>query len=452
MPHASDTDVSGESGLRETLDSFRARVCRSENLKALGFVVVNGLYDLFPFRQSFLLTGGPGGLKISAISGLADIERHSPFIIWFEQFCCQAAGDLQSPAVIARETLPAGHDLDNWNDWLPEHLLLIPLRGPDRSPCGLLVFACDTLPDTLQLKQLFSAAELAEYALWALSRQGGFFRKLVAEKRKKALLASAAALAALIMLFPVKQSVLADAEIAPLEYSYVTASMDGVIKTVHVKPNQLVQQGELLATLDDTTLRNKLAVSVKTLGVTQTEAFLAQQKAFADAQSKGEMATRQAQVHEKRSETGYLREMLIKTEIRAPRSGIVMFGDASDWEGRPVMTGERIMQVADADSAGVLVWLPVADAIAMEKGGPIRFFRSSDPLHPLDARILQSSYQSYVAPSGIASYRVLGEFTSRNSSLRIGLKGTAKIYGKRVILAYYLFRRPLAALRQFTGL
>jgi hypothetical protein len=35
---------------------------------------------------------------------------------------------------------------------------------------------------------------------------------------------------------------------------------------------------------------------------------------------------------------------------------------------------------------------------------------------------------------------------------RIGLKGTAKIYGPRVTLFYYIMRRPLAALRQLVGL
>jgi hypothetical protein len=35
---------------------------------------------------------------------------------------------------------------------------------------------------------------------------------------------------------------------------------------------------------------------------------------------------------------------------------------------------------------------------------------------------------------------------------RIGLRGTAKIYGEKVTLFYYLARRPLAAARQFLGL
>ena len=38
-----------------------------------------------------------------------------------------------------------------------------------------------------------------------------------------------------------------------------------------------------------------------------------------------------------------------------------------------------------------------------------------------------------------------------DATVRIGLRGTAKIYGDRVLLGYYLFRRPLATLRGWTG-
>ena len=34
---------------------------------------------------------------------------------------------------------------------------------------------------------------------------------------------------------------------------------------------------------------------------------------------------------------------------------------------------------------------------------------------------------------------------------RIGSRGTAQIYGENVSLGFYLFRRPLAAVRQWMG-
>ena len=59
---------------------------------------------------------------------------------------------------------------------------------------------------------------------------------------------------------------------------------------------------------------------------------------------------------------------------------------------------------------------------------------------------------------GVEDFRWIGDTTLFWSGLypealpRIGLQATAKIHGRRVTLFYYLFRRPLAQLRQFTGL
>ena len=40
---------------------------------------------------------------------------------------------------------------------------------------------------------------------------------------------------------------------------------------------------------------------------------------------------------------------------------------------------------------------------------------------------------------------------STANKVRLGLHGTAKVYGEEVSLGYYLLRRPLSALRAWTG-
>jgi hypothetical protein len=149
-----------------------------------------------------------------------------------------------------------------------------------------------------------------------------------------------------------------------------------------------------------------------------------------------------------------LDELLQRVEVKAGRDGIAVFGDVDDWQGRPVVTGERILQLADPADAGLLVWLPVADAINLSEGAEVRLYLQTAPLTPLAARIVQTSYQATLSPEGVASYRVRARFDDPATALpvaRIGLKGTAKIHGERAPLAYYLLRRPLAAARAWTG-
>ena len=63
------------------------------------------------------------------------------------------------------------------------------------------------------------------------------------------------------MWIPVRQSVLAPAEIVPLEPTVVRAPLDGVVERIVVQPNQDVAAGEVLLTLDPTQIRNRLDVA-----------------------------------------------------------------------------------------------------------------------------------------------------------------------------------------------
>ncbi len=95
-----------------------------------------------------------------------------------------------------------------------------------------------------------------------------------------------------------------------------------------------------------------------------------------------------------------------RIDVRARHDGVAVFGDPDDWLGRPVITGERIMLLANPDKPGMLIHLPVADAIALDVGAPVKLFLTVKPLSPLDARITETSYQAVLSPEGVASYRL----------------------------------------------
>jgi len=50
------------------------------------------------------------------------------------------------------------------------------------------------------------------------------------------------------------------------------------------------------------------------------------------------------------------------------------------------------------------------------------------------------------------SYKLVSSFEGNKKKPRIGLRGTAKVYGSRVILFYYLFRKPITFIRQLIGI
>ena len=97
------------------------------------------------------------------------------------------------------------------------------------------------------------------------------------------------------------------------------------------------------------------------------------------------------------------------------------------------------------------VQLPVADAIALEVGAPVTLYLTAYPLEPLEGKILETSYQARSTEESVVAYRLLASIEGEGEHRRLGLHGTAKLYGERVALGYYLLRRPIASARAWLG-
>ena len=132
-------------------------------------------------------------------------------------------------------------------------------------------------------------------------------------------------------------------------------------------------------------------------------------------------------------------------------TGIAIIDEVERWKGRPVNTGEAILKVANPDIVKVRILLPVSDAITLQQGTPVKVFLDIDPLHPLHAITEHASYEPVTTPDGTVAYHIIAQLSEHNNPPRIGLQGSAKIYGEEVSLFYYLFRRPITALRQWLG-
>ena len=114
--------------------------------------------------------------------------------------------------------------------------------------------------------------------------------------------------------------------------------------------------------------------------------------------------------------------------------------------------GERIMEIADPSHVEALVDVPVGDAIVLKAGARVKLFLDAEPLKPRDAIIRAADYQARVRPGNVVSFRVVAGIEDGKAPLRLGARGTAQLYGDKVSLGFYMFRRPLTVLRQWTGL
>ena len=205
-------------------------------------------------------------------------------------------------------------------------------------------------------------------------------------------------------------SALGPAEVVALNGFSVASPQDGVIGSFKVKPNEIVKTGDVLFTLDDTTVSNRYIVAEKALAIPKSDALVAEQRAFDDDKSRGDLASAMGRVREKEAELASIEAVMSRVEVKAERDGIAVFADANDWIGKPVQTGERVLFIDNPQDAGLLMWLPVSDAINLELGAPMRIFLNTQPLQPISAKLIETSYQASLSPQNVMAYRIKGAF------------------------------------------
>jgi hypothetical protein len=108
------------------------------------------------------------------------------------------------------------------------------------------------------------------------------------------------------------------------------------------------------------------------------------------------------------------------------------------------------MRIAAEDDVEVKAWLAVGDAIVLPVGAPVSLYLNSSPLFSVSAQVRYVAHDAVQRPDGSYAYRVRAGLSDKTTH-RVGLKGTAKLSGQWVPLAYWVLRRPVAAVRQMIG-
>lgn len=428
----------------------RAREAKS--IEALGFVMVNESLQVLTYRQAALWcvdSAMLGAGRVAAVSGLPQPNPAAPYSLWLERlFLALVKQTPQSgPQICCARDFP---ELETeWAEWFPAHALWVPLAHGDAPLAGLLLAA----DEAWQTHDLAIAAELASCYAHALAafmpRRESWLRNMLGHARSYRrvwLLVLAAAL------FPVQQSVLAPAEVVPKDPFLVRAPQDGVVERMLVLPNQVVVAGTPLFALDQTVVHTRHAIARQAYDTAQEEYRQSAQIAVTDDRGKLEMSLRRGVMEEKSVELAYSAELLGRVQVAAERTGVAVFSDVNDWEGKSVVLGERILTLADPAKVELAIDLPVGERYDAQPGATLSLYPDANPLTAYAAVITQAAYSAEPARDGQMVYRLKAEFVGEGVLPRIGLMGVARIHGSRVPLLYFALRRPLTSVRQWLGL
>ncbi|MEJ8855828.1 HlyD family efflux transporter periplasmic adaptor subunit [Variovorax robiniae] len=445
------------------LISVEGSLRQCTRLKALWSHLANEPVVLLPFGQALVFEprhplrdidgrDASGGWRAAAVSALSSVNRDSPMLRWYEDLASRLWADSSDRAAIEIFTLPTHADPGDpcTAEAALRHMMWVPVADVGQVHAGWLL-ARDTEWEEAHRKLAARLAQAYGHGASAIIGRNKPTRDWGRTMRRSALVL--AIIAAMLAFIPVPLTTLAPVEVTPLDPFVVAAPVAGVVERILVEPGAQVKVGDPLVQLVDTALRSDSEVAQQKLEVARAKMLRLQQASMEDATAKRELAIAQSEEAVARAERDYAKAMFDKAVIKAQQPGVALYGDPRDWVGRPVVVGEAIMRVADPSQVEFQLKVPVADAVNLREGAETRVFLDAAPLRPVDAKVVRAAYKAETDPSGVASFIVTARATDASApAARLGLRGTARVYGEQVTLFFYLLRRPITALRQWTGM
>lgn len=426
---------------------------RCADLDALRFAIVNSTRKLAGFDQAFLAEPAVGqSWTITRGSSVASVDRKSDVVrriaSWIE-VCGTTPGKGTGEARLANlaEEAPQAAPA------LPfPHALWLPIKARDGRILAALVALKSEAWRPQHSALLLPLADAYGHAWNALAPKTAAPAARLKGYLTRARLALAAACLALLAAFvPVPMSALAPAEIAAAEPMLVTAPIEGVIADIMVAPGEWVEKGLPILRFVDVKLRNDVEVARRNKAVAEARHFKVMQSSVATQKDMQELATTKAELDVAVAELKFAEDMLARSVIKAERSGLLIYAAKSDWIGKPVAVGERLMEIGDPASTEIKIDMPVTDAIAIDHGSRVSLFLDGSPLSSIEGRVYRTSYRPTPTADQQMAFRVYARFTDATPR-RIGMRGVARVENGTVSLWFYLLRRPISALRQRFGL
>lgn len=461
------------------------RARHADSVAELGFILVNETHALAPYRQAALWFAESG---VKALSGVVSPEANAPFVHWLDRVATSLSRDKSAAPVVVTADLLLAEDAAEWDEWLSAHAIWLPIglsiaAAPSQEASGGLLLSRDEPWQAGEVQLLAEWMDTWHHAWRGKYRPGKADRLMRVLQRPRMPAGEAAppdehpqaqtwrqrlatlvrnawrspvkryaVLLLLCMLIPVRLTVLVPGELVPAQPAAIRAPLEGTVDRFFVVPNQLVKAGAPLFQLDLTALNTKLDVATQGLATAEAEYRQAAQQAVYDARSKTQLAALQGRIVERRTDVEYLQAQLTRAQVVAPLDGIALVDDPAEWIGKPVVTGERVMTIADEHDVEVEAWLTPSDVIDMPAKAAVTLYLNSAPLEPVSASLRYAAHEATLRPDGSFAYRLRAVLGVDEKHPRVGLKGTARVSGGYVPLVYWILRRPLAGIRPWIGL
>lgn len=427
----------------------------AENKDALIFIILNDTIQAIRFDRAVLWDfSNKEKPKILGVSGQTGINKDAKITKQWEALSSKI-NDAKVP-----QKFSATSFTDNgrtWNEYTSEthsNVVWLPIFSNEELVLGLWIegfgqrFQEDAVQDNL--KFLMQYLTPAYGAAWKKLYKKPFFQGMKFGKEQMALVSFAAL--AFLMLVRVPLRVVAPCEVVPNEPFVITAPLEGIVEKVSVEPGVMVQKGTLLYEYDKRLPLRNLNASKKQVQILEEEVKRARTLGLNDEKSLTDLSILPLKLEKEKVNLSYVEWQATQLDQRAPIGGVIMMENPDEWRGKPAKVGERIMSINDPKNTKIKIWIPEDDNIVLDPEKKIKIILNINPARSYEANLQFVANEASLSDLQIPSFVAEASWLKPPEENKIGLQGTAILYGEKVSLFYFLIRKPLAALRHKVGI
>jgi RND family efflux transporter MFP subunit len=215
----------------------------------------------------------------------------------------------------------------------------------------------------------------------------------------------------------------------------LVAPFAGYVGAEYAKAGEIVQEGQVLARLDDQDLRlERLRL------LTQRQQRMSEYDRALAGRQRAEANIIRAQIEQAEAQLALVEEQLARTRIVAPFGGVVVRGNLSQRVGGAVERGEELFQIAPLDAYRVMLEVEEADIgdIALGQSGTLVLASLPDAPQPYRVeRITPVAEQG----GGRNFFRVEAALEGGNDRLRPSMIGVGRtVVGERLLIRIWTRR------------
>jgi RND family efflux transporter MFP subunit len=442
----------------ETLNTVSHEITSTLNLERMLQTIVNAPQAVIPYERAAIVLEQGGRFKLSAVTGLTQVNADSPEIAPLNEILQWAA--LSEETIHVRQHAEQiDSDREETRAKFKKYFADSGMRGfyarplnDDTGRVGLLAMESSD-PDFLGPAHIEILEVLAGQATVALRnaqmyKEVPFIsvlepvlvrkRKFMAmEKRRRRLYMVAAGVALFFLVAcPLPLRVDGDAVVAPGRRALVQPEVEAVVAKVLVHEGEAVQKGQILAEMETWSLRSGLAEAQ----AKYETAMLQMNRALAGNDGT-EAGVHRVQADYWKAEVERTRQMLDKAELRAPIDGVVATPHVENFAGRKLVQGDSFAEIVDTSQAVVDVAIDDTDAGLLKAGQKAVVKLNSYPMRTFHGDVEIVSPKAGMLHDSPVFYARVGVPNS-DQAIRAGMEGRGKVRIGWYPAAYVFFRVP----------